>query len=115
MNPSEAATTSWRFSSDGDDYKLEIVRRIGRRRQARKVIIGKSKAKQWLKIIGRVQISMFPIEQESCDGSFYELRTTGPRCAAVSMVQCRTARSGASRYTDRPAVGLRNARSGFFN
>ena len=95
MNPSEAATTSWQFSSDGDDYKLEIVRRIGKRRKARKVIIGKSKAKQWLKIIGRVQISMFPIEQESCDGSFYELRTTGPRCAAVSLGWYNAAPQGA--------------------
>lgn len=65
MNPSEAATTSWRFSSDGDDYKLEIVRRIGRRRKARKVIIGKSKAKQWLKIIGRAPISTWPTPKMS--------------------------------------------------
>ena len=85
MSPNEAATTSWRFFIDGDDYKLEITRRIVRRRKTRKVNIGKNQAQQWLDTIGRVQISMFPIQQESCDGSFYELRTNREMCAAVSL------------------------------
>jgi len=94
-NPSEAATTSWRFVRDCDDHKLEIVRRLGRWRKTRKVPIGKNNAKQWLEMIGRVQISMFPIEQESCDGSFYELRTTGARCAVVSLGWYNAAPQGA--------------------
>ncbi len=85
IDPNDAATTSWRFFSDSNDYKLEVVRRIGRRRKTRKVVIGKKQAKQWLDTIGCVQISMFPIAQQSCDGSFYELRTTGAMCAAVSL------------------------------
>jgi hypothetical protein len=95
MNSGEAATTSWRFSSAGHGYKLDIVRRLGRRRKARKVIIEKSKAKQWLELIGRVQVSMFPDEQDSCDGNFYELRTTGPGSAVVSLGWYNVAPKGA--------------------
>ena len=84
-HPNEAATTTWRLFRAGGDHKLEIVRRLGRRRKTRKVIIGENQAKKWLDTLRQVQISMFPIQQESCDGSFYELRTTGEMCAVVSL------------------------------
>ena len=83
--PNEAATTNWWLLCADGDYKLEIRRCLGRRRKTRKVIIGENQAKKWLDTLGQVQISMFPTQQASCDGSFYELRTTGETCAAVSL------------------------------
>jgi hypothetical protein len=99
MAPWEAVTTTWRLFKEGEDYELEIVSRLGRRRKTRKAVIGPKRARKWIEAIENAEISMFPESSPSCDGSYFELHT-GDMFASISLSWLNVPPKGAESLDD---------------
>lgn len=99
MAPWEAVTTTWRLLGDEEEYVLEIVCRLGRKRKQRRVAIGPKRAGKWIDAIGRSKVSLFPVTMASCDGSCFELRT-GDVFGSVSLAWLNLPPEGAEPLED---------------